>query len=75
MVEHVLFYDDPLVVTRFIGGTYMWVSRWYWPVEGIPVEVTAAAATSLICRRGSRPLTRRPFDLYNLRHTYSQLDS
>jgi hypothetical protein len=28
------FQDDPLVVTRFIIGMCMWVSRWHRPAEG-----------------------------------------
>lgn len=39
---------DPLVSTRLILGSIIWVSRWYRPAERITAEQIAESATALL---------------------------
>jgi AcrR family transcriptional regulator len=48
MAEGVLQQDDPVIVTRFILGMCVWISRWYRTSEGFSTDQLAAAAVALI---------------------------
>lgn len=48
MADGVLRQDDPAIVTRFILGMCVWISRWYRKSEGFSMDQLAAAAVALI---------------------------